>query len=215
MLTSLIFDFDGLILDTETPDFLAWGDIYRAHGQELTIQTWGQIIGGSHASDFEPEFHLQKLIGHDLDCASIRAEADRRSLEAIHRNPILPGVIELISSAKSIGLRLAIASSSPHSWVDAHLKRLGLFEHFDPIVCREDVQRTKPAPDLFLLALKKLNAGAAEAIVFEDSPNGAAAARAASIFCVVVKNPCTAQLPFSAGDHFAESLEHVDLTALL
>jgi HAD superfamily hydrolase (TIGR01509 family) len=211
MLKALIFDFDGLILDTETPEYLAWQDVYRRYGAELTISVWGQIVGGLHGSTFEPAGHLQELIGRDLDCDAIRAEVSRRSLETIHASPIRAGVESVIHSARRSGLTLAIASSSPHRWVDTHLKRLGLYDYFDHVLCGDDVERTKPAPDLYLLALERLRVSANAALVFEDSPNGAKAARAAKIECVVVKNPCTEHLPFEAGDHFLSSLEDFDL----
>ena len=197
MLKSLIFDFDGLILDTETPEFDVLQEIYAEYGAELSVEKWGQIIGGSGAVHFDPVADLEQILGKKLPRQRVldawRAKADA----LISANPILPGVMDILDEAQSRGLSLAIASSSEHWWVDGHLKRLGIFNRFEHIVCSEDVTRTKPTPELFLLALSKLNTRAEQAVVFEDSPNGVKAAQTAEIFVVAAPNPITALLAFN------------------
>jgi len=217
MIRALIFDFDGLILDTETPDYVAWRDLYREFGQDLPIETWGQIVGGNSATNFEPLPHLEQLTGRDLSLLELPARASERRLDLINAQAPLPGVADALVAAHEEGLRLAVASSSPHDWVDSHLTRLGLLDNFEAVVCREDVApgRTKPHPDLFLKALAALNARADETLVFEDSPNGVRAARAAGIFVVSVPNPLTAQLPFDGEDLRLESLADLPLVDLL
>ena len=216
-LKALIFDFDGLILDTETPEYLVWKNIYQENGFDLPIAKWGSIIGGNGSSDFEPAEELPRLSQGRLDSVSLRARHHSKSNELILSQPILPGVIDLIRAAKESNRKLAIASSSPHSWVDAHMKRLGIFDSFDAIICRDDVAvgRTKPNPDLFLLALNQLQVQRDEAIVFEDSPNGIRAARAAGIFVVAVPNPITTMLDVSGADLVLKSLQDFRLTAFL
>jgi HAD superfamily hydrolase (TIGR01509 family) len=214
LLKALIFDFDGLILDTETPDLQAWQKVYSRHGQELSLQTWGQIVGGAGNSDFDPASHLENLLGHPMDKAGIHREARQLSDDAILQQPILPGARDLLEAGKNKGYRLAIASSSPHVWVDNHLKRLGLFEYFEAILCADDVTRTKPDPGLYLAALRALNVQAGEAVVFEDSPNGIQAANAAGIFSVAVPIPLTAQLGVDHASLVLGSLEEVSLELL-
>ena len=217
MIRTLIFDFDGLILDTETPDLLAWQSIYRRYGQELTAQTWGQIVGGAGTTTFEPDTHLESLVGDGLDLSALRREADEERLALILRQQPLPGVRAYLDDAQRLGLPLGIASSSPHSWVEEHLIRLGLLDRFAAVVCGDDVPpgRTKPHPDLFLKALAALGAEANETIVFEDSPNGVAAARAAGLFVVAVPNPLTAQLPIEGENLRLASLAEIPLSRLL
>lgn len=215
MIKALIFDFDGLILDTETPELLAWQEIYREHGQDLTVQTWGQIVGGSAASDFDPAGHLEMLTGEKLDHSRLNNRAHRQRLAQIHRQPPLPGVRELIDDARQHGLKLAVASSSPHEWVDGHLTRLGLMSSFDVIKAREDVRHTKPEPDLFLAALSALAVQPGEAVVLEDSPNGVKAAKRAGIFVVAVPNPVTEGLHFEEEDLRLSSLKEVSLPDLM
>ena len=214
---ALLFDFDGLILDTETPEFGVWQAIYREYGQHLTAETWGQIVGGLGASQFDPAEHLVGLVGDGLAVEGLRARHKTESEALVLEQPILPGVEEILNEARQLSLRLAIASSSPHSWVDAHLTRLGLFDRFEAIICADDVPpgRTKPNPDLFLKAIDTLQVQASEALVFEDSPNGVQAARSAGIFVVAVPNPLTALLTTNGADLSLPSLVQISLTELL
>jgi HAD superfamily hydrolase (TIGR01509 family) len=210
-LEALIFDFDGLILDTETPEFDVLNEIYAEYDVELSIEKWGQIIGGSGAVEFDPVSDIKQLTDVNIDHQPLldrwRAEADAR----IAANPILPGVVDTLDEAEQCGLKLAIASSSPHSWVDTHLIRLGLFDRFQHIICADDVTHTKPSPDLFLLALNKLNVSADRALIFEDSPNGVKAANAAGIPVVAVPNPVTSQLRFKGENLLLGSLAEFSL----
>ena len=125
--------------------------------------------------------------------------------------------MDYLHTAKRLGLKLAIASSSPHSWVDTHAKRLGIFEYFDQVICADNVGagRTKPNPDLFLLALDQLQVRKNEAIVFEDSPNGVQAAKRAGIFVVAVPNSVTSQLSIENANLILRSLADLSLPELL
>jgi len=217
MIKALIFDFDGLILDTETPEFHVWQNIYEEHGFELPHDEWGKIVGGYGLSDFDAAEHLSLLAQGRLDSVSLHARHRLESHTITLAQPVLPGVLETIHEAKRLGLKMAIASSSPHSWVDTHAKRLGIFEHFDAVICADDVGvgRTKPNPDLFLLALSQLKVQKDEAVVFEDSPNGVTAARSAGIFVVAVPNPVTSLLQFQGVDLMLTSLSDLYLRSLL
>jgi len=217
MIKALIFDFDGLILDTETPEYDVWQTIYRDYEQTLSVAQWGQIVGGTGQASFDPARHLCDLTGRALDVAALKARNHHESLAIIHQSAARPGVIDYLDAARQFGLRLAIASSSPHSWVDDHLGRLQLLERFDSILCIDDVApgRAKPHPDLFLAALAALNITATEAIVFEDSPNGVLAAHRAGIFVVAVPNPLTAQLTFAHEDLRLPSMADLSLSEVL
>jgi HAD superfamily hydrolase (TIGR01509 family) len=217
MLKALIFDFDGLILDTETPEYLAWQNIYQEYGFELPHDEWGKIIGGAGISSFNPAEHLSLLSQGRLDSVSLRSRHRLESHAAIAHESVLPGVMDYIHEAKRLGLKLAIASSSPHSWVDAHAQRLGIFHYFDVVICRDDVEagRTKPNPDLFLLALDQLQVQKNEAVVFEDSPNGVKAANRAGIFVVAVPNPVTSLLVIEDANLILSSLSELPLSDLI
>jgi len=217
MIKALIFDFDGLILDTESPEVDVWTQIYAEHGYKFPFNDWVQTVGGYGISNFDAAEHLSFLSQGRLDSASMRSRHRSDSDALTLQKPILPGVMDYIREAKRLGLKLAIASSSQHAWVDTHAKRLGIFYYFDQIICSDDVGpgRTKPNPDLFLLTLKRLQARKNEAIVFEDSPNGVKAANRAGIFVVNVPNSITSQLKIEGAQLRLRSLEEMPLGILI
>jgi HAD superfamily hydrolase (TIGR01509 family) len=216
MLKALIFDFDGLILDTETPEVFVWESIYREHGFELPVYEWEKTIGGYGISTFDAANHLSLLSQGRLDAVSMRSRYRREADQLIHASPVMPGVLEMIHQAREVGMKIAIGSSSPHSWVDTHAKRLGIFNLFNHIICQDDVPpgRTKPNPDIYLKVLERLRVQASEAVVFEDSLNGVEAARRAGIFVVAVPNPLTAKMGVR-GDMTIASLANLSLRDLM
>ena len=213
-LNALIFDFDGLILDTETPEVHVWQTIFREHGHELPVDEWAKTIGGYGISTYDAATHLSQLTG--LDPAPLRARYRSESDAVIHASPILPGVMDLLDAAADRNVRRAVASSSPHAWVDSHLSRLGLAARFDAVICSDDVApgRTKPNPDLFLLAAERLKVQKDAAVIFEDSPNGVRAAKSAGIFVVAVPNPLTIRLGVDGANLTVNSLAEVTLHQL-
>ena len=217
MIKALIYDFDGLILDTETPEFHVWQNIYREHGHELPAEKWASIVGGSGLSDFDAAKNLSLLTQGRLDSASLRDRFHLQSGALIHTLGPLPGVVDYLTEAKRLGLKLAIASSSTRAWVEPHARRIGVYHFFDHVVTREDVGpgRTKPNPDLFLTALDRLGVPRESAIVFEDSPNGVKAARQAGIFVVAVPNELTSMLSLDHANLILSSLSDMPLSVLL
>jgi HAD superfamily hydrolase (TIGR01509 family) len=214
MIRALVFDFDGLILETEEPDYLAWQELYRAHGADLPLDVWCRCIGRS--SDwFDPIARLEEEIGRPLDRETLREQQRRRHLELIEEASILPGVTAYLEVAHRLGLPVAIASSSRLGWVQGHLHRLGLAEGWACIQCYDDGRHAKPEPDLYLLALEALQVAPNEAIAFEDSPNGVRAAKRAGLWCVAVPNSLTRTLDLSAADLRLGSLEEMPLAEML
>ncbi len=197
------------------PVYLSWQALYREYEVELPFQDWLRCIGADFGPDtFDPVATLEAELGRSLDWETI--EPHRRAIEMhlIERILPLPGVEELIDTARAAGIRLAVASSSPHSWVDRQLSRLGLFERFDAVICSEDVERIKPAPDLFLKAATTLGVQPAEAVVLEDSPHGITAARDAGMFSVAVPNELTRHLDTSQANLRVGSLAELSLARL-
>ena len=214
MIKALIFDFDGLILDTEISAFQSWQEIYQELHCSLPLEKWAARIGGS-AELFDPYEYLETLLGQPIPREDIRLKRYQRHLNLIALQPALPGVESYISDAKRLGLKIGIASSSEQSWVANHLARLGLLECFDCLCCGDHVTSKKPHPELYLSALAALGIQAHQAIALEDSPNGVLAAQRASIFCVAVPNVITAQLPLEHADLRLTSLAEMSLEALL
>lgn len=215
MIKALIFDFDGLIMDTESPEVQAWQAIYAERGQEFPLQTWVRDVVGSTAANFDPAAHLASLTGQPLDEAGLHARAHAFRLEKQAVAPAMPGVADVVQEARRLGLRLAVASSSKRDWVERYLRQLGLFDFFEVVKCRQDVERIKPHPDLFLAALTALQVRADEALVFEDSPNGVLAANRAGVRVVAVPNPITAQVEIHGADLLLGSLANMPLEELL
>jgi HAD superfamily hydrolase (TIGR01509 family) len=204
VLKAIVFDFDGLILDTEEPIYQSWLEVYRAHGEELPFDRWMQIVGSSNAV-FDPRGHLEERLGRALS-EEVLAERLRRRTELVLAQAVLPGVAELAAAAGDRGVKTAVASSSTQSWVRDHLERLGILQLFDCIRCRDDVETVKPAPDLFLAALECLGVVAAAAVAIEDSPNGVLAAKAAGMYCVAVPNTITSGQDLGRADLVLQSL---------
>lgn len=213
---ALIFDFDGLILDTEEPIFRSWQELYQSYHLNLRFESWADTIGRSEEeAPFDPKLDLDERLGHSLDWASISPRRRQRELELINMQPVLPGVEDYLISAKGLHLKIGLASSSDIQWVAGHLERLGLLQYFDCLRTSDDVPYTKPAPDLFLATLKCLNVRPQEALVFEDSPNGILASRLAGIFCVAVPNRLTRHLNLSQANMRLDALSDLPLAELL
>jgi HAD superfamily hydrolase (TIGR01509 family) len=215
MIQALIFDFDGLILDTETPEVQIWQDLYSRYGQEFPLDEWVRTVVGSTVANLDPVARLEKLTGQSLDRIALHEQAHRTRLDWQVSLPPMPGVTDTLESARRLGLRLAVASSSPHGWVDAYLKRLDFWDQFDAVICREDAPRLKPSPDLFLAALSTLHLHADQALAFEDSPNGVRAAQAAGLRVIGVPNAITARLGPLPADLVLASLSDLPLPGVL
>jgi HAD superfamily hydrolase (TIGR01509 family) len=194
-LDGILFDFDGLILDTETTIFQAWQQKFREYGQELLLEEWAEIIGKS-GSDFGPIKDFLNSIGDDKIQYQIRQEVSRREMEMVIKQKPLPGAVDLIKKTKQAKKKLGIVSSSSTEWVIQHLTRVELIEYFDDLSCSDEVDEAKPDPALYKLGLKKMGCEPSKVIVLEDSPNGVLAAKRAGLYCIAVPNGITKQLPY-------------------
>lgn len=186
---AVIFDFDGLIIDSETPLFDIWSAIYEEHGHALTLDDWQHALGTQ--GGFDPYADLSSRLARALDRETLAALVREQHWSRCGEEPLLPGVRERLEEAGRLGLGAAVASSSPSAWVDPWIDRHDL-RRFVAVVCtRDHVERVKPAPDLFLLAAERLGVQPASCLVFEDSPNGLRAAHAAGMRAVAVPNHLT------------------------
>jgi HAD superfamily hydrolase (TIGR01509 family) len=212
-LRGLLFDFDGLIVDTETPSRVSWQELYREHGHELPLDRWATLVGT--VGGWDPFETLEELVG-PVDRVALRERRLARELELGEIEELRPGVLEYLEEAERRGLATAIVSSSSNWWIDRHLGRLERAEHFDAIVAANgDEERAKPRPTLYLEALDRLGLGAEEAVAFEDSPNGVRAAKAAGLFCVAVPNGVTATLALDEADLVVASLAELPFASLV
>jgi len=213
MIRAIVFDFDGLILDTEEPVYRSWLEVYQAHGEELPFERWVQIVG-STTTGFHPQHHLEERLGRALPKEVLDRRIGRRT-ELVLAQKLLPGVVSHIDQAKGMGLKVGVASSSTAEWVRGHLARLGILEQFDCLRCRDDVAHAKPEPDLYVAVLDCLGVAASDAFAIEDSPNGVMAAKRAGMRCVAIPNSITARLDLSGADVLLRSLAEITLADLL
>jgi HAD superfamily hydrolase (TIGR01509 family) len=213
MIRAIVFDFDGLILDTEEPVYRSWLEVYEAHGETLPFERWVQIVG-STTTEFHPQRHLEERLGRPLSQEVVDGRIGRRT-EMILAQQVLPGILRYIDDAAALGLKLGVASSSTRDWVSGHLERLGILGRFDCVRCRDDVNSAKPAPDLYIAVLDCLGVSPSDAFAIEDSPNGVIAAKQAGMLCVAIPNSITAGLDLSKADLVLRSLSDLSLRDLL
>jgi HAD superfamily hydrolase (TIGR01509 family) len=213
VIEALVFDFDGLILDTEGPVFQAWREAFEAHGCSLTMADWALEVGTSGAIDLVAV--LQDRAGGRVDIDEMHTRRRSRRDELLAVETVRGGVTEWLDRAEVLGMAVAIASSSPDEWVSTHLDRLGLRGRFAAIVCCGDGIAGKPEPDTYLAATAAIGVDPAHALALEDSPHGITAAQRAGMRCVAVPNAITAQLDISHADLVLESLEIASLDEIL
>jgi HAD superfamily hydrolase (TIGR01509 family) len=211
---AVIFDFDGLILDTESHEYQAHVEIFKLLGVELPIEVWGKCIG-TDASAFDVYAYLEELVGYPVDRQ--RLSMDRRALftERMSGEDVRPGVREYLQNAQELGLRIGLASSSPRAWVTSYLESFQLIDFFETIRTADDVVKVKPNPELYQKALADLGVLPSEAIAFEDSPNGALAAKRAGMYCVLVPNSVTETLIFGETDLRIPSMKQMSLSEVI
>jgi HAD superfamily hydrolase (TIGR01509 family) len=211
-LKALVFDFDGLILDTEWSAYSTAAEVWDEHGAELELSVWQEIVGTAdhlHWSEM-----LEADLGRPIDRETVVPARQAQHHDEIEAMDLLPGVVDLIEAAVAAGLSLAVASSSPIEWVGGHLERRGLLHHFQVVVCRDHVARTKPDPELYATAVDRLGVEPNEAVALEDSHHGTVSAAAAGLACVAVPNRVTAGQDFSEASLVVDSMNQLTIPVL-
>lgn len=214
MIEALVLDFDGTILETETPDYRSWQETFDSFGVSLDPALWSSYVGGA-SGGFDAVAHLAELSGIVIDEEAVRLERRRRYLELVEAEPLRPGVLAIIESAESSGLRLGVASSATRNWVVGHLKGRGLMEKFGSVWCGDDVSVVKPDPEVYLAVTEELGVAPHRSLAIEDSARGVASAKRAGLSCIAVPNPVTAGMDFSRADAVYPTLEGVSLEEMI
>ncbi|MGC4016271.1 MAG: HAD family phosphatase [Luteolibacter sp.] len=205
---AVLFDFDGVLVDTEWAIYDAWHRTFRAHGHPLPLEIYTRCIG-SDFNTWSPKTHLEELTGSSFDWHELDLKRQEEIVRDLTGEGPMPGAVALLETLIARGIPRAVVSSSSHHWVDGWLDRLGMMGLFDTVVCRGDAPQIKPAPDLFLEGARRLGFAPEECLVIEDSLNGVKAARAAGCPVWAVPNRVTACLDFSLADAVLPSLEAV------
>lgn len=210
MIRALIFDFDGLILDTETPLIDSYAEVHASHGVPFDRMAFLRGVGHADYS-FDPWHGFSP----HADRAELEEERQLRKKALLLQQQVLPGVGPLLEAGGARGLRIGLASNSHHDWVEPHLTRLGLHDRFEFFACRGDAPSPKPEPDLYKLVLAHFGLRGHEAIAFEDSATGVLAAKRAHLWVVAVPNVSTAHHDVSLADLKVKSLAEVTLDGLV
>jgi putative hydrolase of the HAD superfamily len=211
MIKAIIFDFDGTIIDTETAWYHAFRDAYKEHGVELTLEQYSGCIGTS-LHTFNPYEYLMTDLNLPIDKRAFRELVHLQHSELMRSEQVRSGILDYLKDAQESGLKIGLASSSARAWIDKYLEQLEIAHYFECIRTADDVVKVKPDPELYRQTLAGLGVEASEAVAIEDSPNGARAASAAGMSCIVVPNAITKSLTFDKSDRYyhAESLAHID-----
>jgi HAD superfamily hydrolase (TIGR01509 family) len=202
---AVVFDMDGLLLDTEVLWQRAEAELFRRHGAEYTIADALAVMGTSF--DVTARYFAERL-GEPAERGAQLVDELRVLMLAELRREVAarPGAVELVERLRD-RVPLALASNSSRNLVDAALLTAGLSDAFDAIVTADDVQHAKPAPDLYLLACERLGVAPSEALALEDTAPGIAAAKAAGLTCIAV--PQFAETDAFAADRIIDSLEEL------
>ena len=206
--SAVLFDFDGVLVDTEWAIYQAWLQTFQKHGHDLPLDVYTHCIGSDFAT-WSPKTHLEELSGLTFDWHDLDALRQIQILQDLDGEGPMSGVIDLLDQLHRDEITRAVVSSSSHHWVDGWLEKIGCVSHFQTVVCRGDAPNIKPAPDLYLEAARRLGADPAECLVIEDSLNGVKSAKAAGMPVWVVPNRVTAGLDFSGADGVFASLAEV------
>jgi HAD superfamily hydrolase (TIGR01509 family) len=216
VIAALLFDFDGVIADTEVPTFQAWRDTYAEYGAELTLDDWLPAVGsGSSTSGaFDAIAHLEGLIGRSVDRDAVIARRRQRKAELYVQAPLLPGVRERLAEAEERGLRTAIVTRNRDDRVRAQCGHIGLDHRWDAVICGNE-EPTRDKAELYRQALTILEVDAGQALAFEDSPSGVRAAKRAGVLCAAVPNQITRGAEFDEADIVLASLAEHSLDEIL
>ena len=210
---ALVFDYDGLIVDSETPEYECWNKVFADHGLALPVEEWVHVVGGAVVVDMRQELELR--LGRRVDWAVV----DQARLEHHHRlfsrQPLLPGVQALFDQGRRRGWRIGVASNSTQGWVKPGLERFGLWPYVGALRARDTAARPKPHPDPYLEVLAELGARPGLSFAFEDSAPGIAAAKAAGMTVICVPNALTRHHDLSQADRILDSLAEFTLPETL
>lgn len=213
MIKCVIFDMDGVLIDTEPLHYKVWQEVFAERGLSIDYENYKDCIGSTRKFLYEL---ILKNYGRDFrDDPTIPKRFIEIKDKFLNENgiPQIEGVVETVKALHEKGYMLAVASSSPLRYINFAMEKLGIASCFDLLFSGEQVKNPKPAPDTFLAVSEKLGISPDECVVIEDSENGSKAARAARMYCFGFANPNSGNQDLSAADEifypFGELLKKI------
>lgn len=209
-----IFDFDGLILDTEGIHCKAWQEEFHHFDQPFPFEDWLKTIGTDY-SLYDPGKHLSVISGAKISPGQAEENVLARCAEMLETAPLLPGVETFIQKASAYKIPMAIATSSSRKWVSGHLQKYGLLQYFRQIISSDNVTKVKPDPEVYQKAVQALGIDPTQGLAFEDSMNGIKSAKSAGLSCYAIPNFVTSHLDLSLADCIYSSFDELDPAQLI
>jgi HAD superfamily hydrolase (TIGR01509 family) len=213
VIDAIVFDFDGVIIDTERVCFDAWQAVFSEYNQVLPLEEWVKNIGRA-IKVADPHKMLEHLTGKSINQEQLLLHARKIEMAAANKLEPLPGVVKTLKTARDMNIACAVASSSGRKWVAGHLDRMGLEHYFKTLVCREDTSTHKPEPEPYLTAVGRLGALPEKSVAIEDAPMGILSATTAGLRCVAVGCSLTKHLDLSRATWRINSLDEFDVLAV-
>ena len=196
----ILFDLDGVLIDSEPQHFRAWRRTMRQYGVDIDFENYKPCIGSTDGILFR--IFTEKYGFHAEQHPELEEEYRKNRLSVEHEEGIIPmpGVRETVQALFDRGYKMAVASSSPQDYIEYCVEDIGIRDCFSALFSGRRAPRPKPAPDTFLLAAEMTRANPSQCVVVEDSENGSKAAKAAGMFCIGIVNPGSGDQDLSAAD---------------
>lgn len=213
---ALVFDLDGVLIDSEAVIYSSWSECFSFYGASLSLTEWCTRVGSHQPDRFDPYSALSSRATRAVPPReNLISELRAAQIEEIDRRGPLPGVLDWIDTAKRAGLRLGVATSSSRAWLTERLGANGLLGRFDASVTPDDGFLPKPAPDLYLESCRRLGVEPFAAVAIEDSMSGVAAALRADMTVLAVPSTVTSWMDFSSAHHLVDALLDPDCETAL
>ena len=209
---AIIFDMDGTLLESTEADYMAWEKVFKAYGRDLTYQSYVPLLG-IRSVDV-----IRNILGfsNETDVARVLIEKYERFVDYVNEHPVKPVVAtdDFLQHLSKYDVQVGLATSSRQQKTMLLLQRLDFLKYFNAIVTGEQVQNSKPAPDIFLRAAEKLNIDPQHCLVIEDGPIGVAAAKSAGMKCIAITTTHPAE-KLQQADWIIDSYEGADITEII
>jgi len=207
---AILFDMDGVLVDSEPQHYRAWNLVFREMGFEMPWEPYKPCIGSTFPNlvRIVEEYTGKKI--NDLEAMRRSNKEKLKQVEAEEGVAAVEGVKELIPRFQEKGWRMAVASSSPKEQIASTVKALGIEDCFELLFTGESVPNPKPAPDTFLRCAEAMGVRPEECIVIEDSYNGSLAARRAGMYCIGIQNPGSGDQDLSNADMVIKEFKELE-----